>query len=101
MPIDPTGIRIKRTEMANFSDPRRKRLLFQSKHRGMQENDLLLGRFAEGCLGELTPEQLDWFEALLAEADNDLLKWIIGREPVPDEHDTPLFQMIIDFNKAK
>ncbi len=87
--------------MTVFSQPRLKRLLFLSQRRGMQENDLLLGRFAERYLGELTPGELDRFEALLAEADNDLLKWLTGREPVPPKHDTPLMQMIIDFSEIK
>ena len=67
----------------------------------MQENDLLLGCFAERYLGELTAEELDRFEALLAEADGDLLKWLTGQAPVPPEHDTPLIQMIIDFSEIK
>jgi len=87
--------------MANFSDPRLKRLLFQSQHRGMQENDLLLGRFAERHLAGMTPAELDQFEALLAEPDGDLLKWLTGREPPPPPHPMPLIQMIIDFNEAK
>jgi len=87
--------------MTVFSEPRLKRLLFLSQHRGMQENDLLLGRFAERYLGELTPEELDRFEALLIEADNDILAWLTGRVAVPPEHDTALIKMIIDFSEIK
>ena len=67
----------------------------------MQENDLLLGRFAERYLGELTPEELDRFEAFLNEADNDILAWLTGRVSVPSEHDTSLVKMIIDFSEIK
>lgn len=67
----------------------------------MQENDLLLGRFAERHLAGMTPAELDQFEALLAEPDGDLLKWLTGREPPPPPHPMSLIQMIIDFNEAK
>ena len=33
--------------MTHLPDPRRKRLLFRSWHRGMREADLILGSFAE------------------------------------------------------
>ncbi|MEW5703309.1 MAG: succinate dehydrogenase assembly factor 2 [Pseudomonadota bacterium] len=85
--------------MANFSDFRLKRLLFLSQRRGTQENDLLLGRFAERNLGTLGPEELDQFEALLAVEDAKLFRWITGQSPTPPEHATPVMQMIIRFNE--
>ncbi len=87
--------------MADFSDPRLKRLLYLSQRRGTQENDLLLGRFAESHLAGLTPDELDQYEALLAAEDVDLFNWIVGRKPPPPEHDTPVMRMIIHFNETK
>ncbi len=78
-------------------DARRKRLLYQSRHRGMQEMDLLLGRFAERFLDGMTDVQLDEFDAVLVENDLDLLNWITGKEPVPEALDTEVMQSIIDF----
>ncbi len=37
---------------------RRKRLLYQSSHRGTKESDLLLGAFAAAHLDVFTPAQL-------------------------------------------
>ena len=85
--------------MADLADPRLKRLLFLSRHRGTQENDLLLGRFAESRLAGLSSAELDQYEALLEVGDVDLFNWIAGRTPVPPEHDTPVMRMIIDFNE--
>src|SRR5215469_2515586 len=59
--------------MTNLSDPRRKRLLFRSWHRGTREADLLLGSFAERHLAGFTPEQVDRYEVLLGAEDADLL----------------------------
>jgi len=46
-------------------DIRCRRLLFRCWHRGTQENDLILGAFAETSLARLDSNQLDRFEALL------------------------------------
>jgi len=78
-------------------DDRRKRLLYQSRHRGMQELDLLLGRFAERFLGELSDVQLDRFEAVIMENDLDILDWITGREALPEALDHDVMRLILDF----
>ncbi len=45
--------------------------------------DLVLGPFADAHLeGYGTPE-LDRLETLMDEEDTDLLKWVMGQEPVP------------------
>lgn len=79
-------------------DHRLRRLLFRSRRRGMNENDLLLGRFAEARLHALNPEQLDRYEALLDEIDIDLFNWITGREPVPKPFDHDVMKLIRSFN---
>jgi antitoxin CptB len=81
-------------------DARHKRLLFQSRHRGMQENDLLLGGFAEGNMATLDDAGLDSFERLLDEGDNDLFNWISGKEPVPASFDDELMARLKDFRNS-
>lgn len=49
----------------------------------MREMDLLLGPFAETELAQMAPPALDLYEALLAENDQDLWAWIIGRAAPP------------------
>ncbi len=78
-------------------DTRRKRLLFRSAHRGMQETDIFLGRFAERHLATMNEQQLDQFEALLEETDNDLFNWISRREPLPPPLDHDVMKMILNF----
>ena len=50
----------------------RKRLLYQSQHRGMREMDLLVGHFAERHISSMNEEELKQFESLLALSDDDL-----------------------------
>ena len=77
-------------------DARRKRLLFRCRHRGLQENDILLGRFAERHLAAMNEADLASLEALLEAPDNDLLDWLIGRVPPPPEFRSPLLARLID-----
>lgn len=60
-------------------DNRLKRLHMRSWRRGMKEMDLILGRFADDCLGALPAEDLDAYERLLAENDQDLYLWVTRR----------------------
>ena len=62
-------------------DPRRKRILFRAQHCGMKENDIILGRFAEANMAALSDADLEAFEALLDQPDNDVYNWVSGREP--------------------
>lgn len=79
-------------------DPRRKRLLWRSWHRGMQEMDLLLGRFADAHLETLDEGDLDVYETLIEVPDRDLFAWLAAREPAPVEYDTPVFRRIRAFH---
>jgi antitoxin CptB len=72
--------------MMNSSETRQirlKRLRFRSWHRGTREMDLLLGRFADTHLETLSDRELDLYETVLNEADQDLYAWIAGDRPWP------------------
>jgi antitoxin CptB len=83
--------------MTDWSDIRRKRLLYRSWHRGTREADLLLGGFAEAHLAEFDEMRLDRYEALLECPDADLFDWIAGRAAPPPEHDTDVIRLLLAF----
>jgi antitoxin CptB len=58
---------------------RLKRLHMRSWRRGMKEMDLILGRFADDCLESLGPSDLDLYERMLGENDQDLYLWVTAR----------------------
>jgi len=62
---------------------RRKRLLYQSRHRGTKESDLFLGAFAGEYLPKFSAAQLAAYEAILAENDNTIFDWIYRRVAPP------------------
>ena len=78
-------------------DSRRKRLKFQAQHRGTKEMDLILGSFAERHLTELSGDLVDQFEALLNCPDQTLYSWISGREPIPDEFNNEIMDLVQKF----
>lgn len=53
----------------------RKRLIYQSRKRGILETDLLLSRFARKHLDSLDREQLEEYDKLLDELDWDIYYW--------------------------
>ncbi|AOG05693.1 MAG: succinate dehydrogenase assembly factor 2 [Bosea sp. (in: a-proteobacteria)] len=79
-------------------DPRRRKILFRSWHRGMRENDLIMGGFADAHIGELSEAELDEFERLIEVLDRDLLSWITGEAEVPENYDTPVFRRLKAFH---
>ena len=79
---------------------RRKRLLYLSQHRGMKEADILIGRFAAAQLPAMDVAQLDLFERLLDEEDADLMDWLMGKYPVPDDIQSNVFTLLQQFKLA-
>lgn len=58
---------------------RLKRLHMRSWRRGMKEMDLILGHFADDRLSRLDAGELDLYERLLSENDQDLYLWVTAR----------------------
>lgn len=63
---------------------RLKRLGMRSWRRGTKEMDLILGPWSDRNLAGLGTEDLDLYEALLAENDQDLYQWMTGQATAPD-----------------
>ncbi len=72
-------------------DPRRRRILFRCRRRGVREMDLALTAFADAHLPTLSEAELDELERWLDVPDPQILAWITGKEPTPAPYDTPLF----------
>ena len=80
-------------------DERRRRLLFRAWHRGMRELDLIMGRFAQSAIAQLTADELVDFENLMEVPDRELLAWVAGETDVQADFDTALFRRLRDFNR--
>jgi antitoxin CptB len=78
-------------------DERRKRLLFRCWHRGTRELDLILGRFADAEIADLSDDELGQLERLLEVPDPDFYAAVIGDRPLPPADANPLFERIRNF----
>lgn len=72
--------------MDETRETRLKRLRLRCWRRGTKEMDLLFGRFADAAMADLADADLDAFEALMDEADDELYLWISGARPAPEHH---------------
>jgi antitoxin CptB len=79
-------------------DPRRRRLLFRSWHRGIREMDMVYGHFADAQIAVLSDAELGVYERLLELPDQQVFEWISGAQPLPADYDTPLFRRLRDFH---
>lgn len=86
------------TRSSEGLDARRRRLLFRSWHRGIREADLIMGRFADAYIADLSDTELDQYERLMDAQEHDLVAWLTGQAEVPSEEDTPLFRRLLEFH---
>lgn len=71
------------TRSSHGLDDRRKRLLFRCWHRGTREMDLIVGRFADAHLADLSETELTELEELIELPDPDLYAALTGAAPAP------------------
>jgi antitoxin CptB len=67
-------------------EARLKRMRMRSWRRGTKEMDLVLGPYADVQLAAMSAAELDGFDSLLEENDQDLMAWMLGQKAVPAAH---------------
>ena len=87
------------TRSSEGLDARRRKLLFRSWHRGMREMDLILGAFADARIASLNEAEIAQYELLLEIPDTELLPWLTGERPVPEEFDIGILRTILAFSR--
>ncbi|MET0272483.1 MAG: succinate dehydrogenase assembly factor 2 [Phenylobacterium sp.] len=88
---------IRRLSMTDVNDARLKKLRFRAWRRGFREADLILGPFADRHVQDFSPAELDWFEDLLDQPDQDLYAWIMGTLPTPPLYDVEIMNRLKAF----
>lgn len=69
--------------MTETPEARLKRMRMRSWRRGTKEMDLILGPYADQHLAGMQPVDLDLYDILLEENDQDLLPWVLGQNVPP------------------
>ena len=73
----------------------KKRLIYQSQHRGMKEMDLALGRFVKQHIHEMNEEEVLQLEWLLSFPDHVIYGWFFQNDPLPEGAPQKLVQKIL------
>ncbi|XP_055380793.1 succinate dehydrogenase assembly factor 2-B, mitochondrial-like [Condylostylus longicornis] len=89
---------------AKINEPleqKRQRLLYQSRKRGMLENDLLLSTFAKKYLKDMNEENLVFYDQLINGPSNDwdIYYWASENKVTPPQYDTPIMKMLKEHAK--
>ncbi|WP_049645291.1 succinate dehydrogenase assembly factor 2 [Candidatus Rhodobacter oscarellae] len=57
----------------------------RSMRRGIKEMDVVLSAFAEDRLAVMNEADLQTYDRLLGENDQDIYSWVLGRQDPPDQ----------------
>jgi len=69
--------------MAETPEARLKRLKMRSWRRGMKEMDLILGPYADQHLAQMAVDDIERYDQMLNENDQELYRWITGQDTPP------------------
>ncbi|XP_022200467.2 succinate dehydrogenase assembly factor 2, mitochondrial [Nilaparvata lugens] len=86
-------------KMNESVEVKRARLLYQSRKRGMLENDILLGNFANDYLQKMDKTELSDYDRLinLPSNDWDIYHWATGIKPTPNEFDNSVMHKLKEY----
>jgi antitoxin CptB len=82
------------------AEARLKRMSMRSWRRGTKEMDLVLGPFADTHLATLGEADLQIYDVILEENDQDLMAWILGQS-APPAAIAPLLATIAAFARGR
>ena len=71
-----------------------------ASRRGLLELDLLLAPFMDECYAELSPSLKRDYATLMVEPDQDIMNWIMAREPVGDSALQDIVTAIRNHNRS-
>lgn len=77
-------------------DKRKQRLIYQSRKRGMLENDLLLSTFAARYLKDMNAKQTEQYDQLINGVTNDwdIYYWATSVRETPEEYNNEIMDML-------
>lgn len=82
--------------MTETHENRLKRMTMRSMRRGIKEMDIILLAYAEANLSGMDAAQLDLYDAMLHENDQDLYQWVTGQVLTPD----PYGELVADISQT-
>ncbi|MCI5098088.1 MAG: succinate dehydrogenase assembly factor 2 [Rhodobacteraceae bacterium] len=85
--------------MTETRENRLKRMQMRSMRRGIKEMDLILSAYAAEHLPAMSEAELDQYDALLRENDQDLYQWVTGQVDAPEPLADLVAKVALTFQK--
>eukprot|EP00049_Salpingoeca_infusionum_P010509 m.180921 g.180921 ORF g.180921 m.180921 type:complete len:156 (-) comp14660_c2_seq2:2344-2811(-) len=82
----------------------RKRLLYQSRKRGIRENDLIFSTYASKYLDTMQGDELKAYDVILNDHDNewDMFYWLTGQSPLPEYlEQNKVMQELVEYTRNR
>jgi len=70
--------------MSESYEHRLKRMHMRSMRRGIKEMDIILTAYSQANLAQMDSGQLDLYDQMLDENDQDLYQWVTGQVAAPE-----------------
>lgn len=86
--------------MTETRDAQLKRMSMRSWRRGTKEMDMILGPYSDASLANMNDAQLQQYDKLLQENDQDLYQWVSGQAEAP-AHIRESIEDVRDFLKNR
>ena len=73
-----------------------KKLKYRSFYTGMKETDLILKKFVNNHLNNLSLKELNDFEKLLKAGDEKIFMWVKNKNHLPEKYNIKILNLIIN-----
>lgn len=82
------------------SNQRIKQLRYRLMYRGTKELDAIMGRFIE-IISTLSVEEIDVFEQLIEESEQNLYDWLVNMKDYPHKYGTIIKKLTCELCKER
>ena len=74
----------------------KKKIIYKASHRGSKEMDILLGSFINKYVELFNKNELQQFDLILDNYDDDIYQWILGKSDIPNEYQNRVFFLLLN-----
>lgn len=72
----------------------KKKIIYKASHRGSKEMDILLGNFINKYVELFNKNELQQFDLILDNDDDDIYQWILGKTDIPNKYQNRVFFLL-------
>ena len=74
----------------------KKKIIYKASHRGSKEMDILLGNFINKYIDLFNENELQQFDLILDNDDDDIYQWILGKSDIPNKYQNRVLFLLLN-----